>query len=65
MEGKLPVGPISNFSKESFEAVIKPETNNYYYFVADKTGKTYFTKTYSEHQKVIKEIKDSGNWLEF
>ena len=65
MEGKLPVGPISNFSRVSFEAVIKPENNDYYYFVADKNGKTYFTKTYKEHQKVIKEIKDSGNWLEF
>ncbi len=65
MEGKLPVGPISNFSKESFEAVINPDSNDYYYFVADKNGKTYFTKTYAEHQKVIKEIKDSGNWIEF
>ena len=65
MEGKLPVGPIANFSKESFDAVIKPKANDYYYFVADKNGKTYFTKTYQEHQKVIKEIRDSGNWIEF
>ena len=65
MEGKLPVGPISNFSKESLDAVVNPISNDYYYFVADKNGKTYFTKTYNEHQKVIKEIKDAGNWLEF
>ena len=65
MNGKLPVGPISNFSQASFDAVINPDNNDYYYFVADKNGKTHFTKTYEEHQKVIKELKTSGNWIEW
>ena len=64
MAGKLPVGPISNFGKASLEAAINPNINDYYYFVADKNGKTHFTKTYEEHQKVIKELKESGNWIE-
>lgn len=64
MAGKLPVGPICNFSEISLEAVINPSSNNFYYFVADKSGKTHFTKTYEEHQKVIKELKASGNWIE-
>lgn len=64
MAGKLPIGPISNFGKESLDAAINPNKNDYYYFVADKKGKTHFTKTYEEHQKVIKELKSSGNWIE-
>jgi len=63
MDGKLPVGPISNFSKSSIEAAIYPDTSDYYFFVADKKGKTHFTKNYSEHLKKINELKSSGNWI--
>lgn len=65
MEGKLPVGAISNFGESSLEAVLNPSDNDYYYFVADKSGKTHFTKTYEEHQKIIKELKESNNWIEW
>lgn len=65
MAGKLPIGPISNFSKSSFVSVLQPTDNNYYYFVADKSGKTHFTKTYEEHQKIINELKEAGNWIEW
>ena len=64
MKGKLPVGAISNFSKESLDAALNPLKTDYYYFVADKSGKTHFTKTYEEHQKIIKELKEAGNWIE-
>ena len=63
MNGKLPVGAISNFSDSSLEAALKPLTTDYYYFVADKSGKTHFTKTYEEHQKIIKELKAANNWI--
>jgi len=63
MAGKLPVGPIANFGESSFDAVINPTKSSYYYFVADKSGKTHFTKTYEEHQQVIKELKEAGNWI--
>lgn len=64
MNGKLPVGAISNFDISSLDAALNPNKTDYLYFVADKNGKTHFTKTYEEHKKVIKELKDSGNWIE-
>ncbi len=65
MAGKLPVGPISNFGESSFSAVLTPTNSDYYYFVADKSGKTHFTKTYEEHQVLINELKEAGNWIEW
>ena len=47
------------------KAVLNPDDNDYYYFVADKSGKTHFTKTYAEHQKIIKELKEANNWIEW
>lgn len=63
MGGKLPVGPICNVSKSSIEASINPTDNDYLFFVADKNGKVYYTKTNKEHEQTIKEIKDAGNWI--
>lgn len=60
----LPVGPISNPGLESLESVFEPEEHNYYYFVADCSGKTYLNKTESSHDKTIKELKNSNNWCE-
>lgn len=65
MAGKLPIGPISNFGESSFSAALTPTNNDYYYFVADKSGKTHFTKTYDEHQTLINELKEAGNWIEW
>lgn len=65
MNGKLPVGPISNFSETSLSAVLSPTDSDYYYFVADKSGKTHFTRTYEEHQKLVNELKEAGNWIEW
>ena len=62
MMGKMPVGPISNPSKEALEASINHEVSDYYYFVADKHGKVYFTKTLSEHNAKVAEIKRNGDW---
>ena len=65
MTGKLPVGPISMVSIASIEAAINPNENNYIYFVADKNGKVYFTRTYDEHLEKVNELKDSGLWIQF
>jgi len=51
MYGKLPVGPIASPSKSSIEAVVSPDKTNYLYFVADKNGKVYFAKSFSEHEQ--------------
>lgn len=63
MGGKLPVGPICNPSISSIEASIMPTDNNYLYFVADKNSKIYYSKTLSEHESLVKEIKDKGDWI--
>lgn len=65
MEGKIPVGPVSNPSISSINAVVYPADTENYYFVADKNRKVYFTKTYKEHLAKIKELKAKGVWLEW
>lgn len=63
MAGKLPIGPICSSSKTSIEAAFNPTDNEYLFFVADKNGKVYYTKTNREHEQAIKEIKQAGNWI--
>lgn len=65
MEGKLPVGPISMTGLSSIEAAIYPNETQYIYFVADKNGNVYFTKTYNEHLQKVNSLKNSGQWIEF
>ncbi len=61
----LPVGPICNAGLSSISASIEPNENDYLYFVADKHKKTYFSKTYEEHNKVIATLKSEDNWYEY
>ena len=63
--GKLPIGPICNPSKESIEAAVNYTPNDYYYFVADKNMKVYFTKTDIEHVNKINELKSQDLWFEY
>lgn len=65
MEGKLPIGPISSVSKNSIDAALKPNNTDYLFFVADKNGKLYFTKTVEEHNSIVSELKSQGLWLEY
>ena len=65
MNGKLPVGPIANPSKEAIEAAIYLAKTDYLYFVADKNRKVYFTKTVADHDRKIQELKDQGLWYEW
>ena len=62
MAGKIPVGPICNPSKSAIEATLNYKETDAYYFVADKNGKVYFTKTNEEHNQIIKQLKDEGLW---
>ena len=61
----LPVSPICIPSIESIKAVIDPTNHEYYYFVADKNKKTYFTKTYNEHLSMVSKLKDEGLFFEY
>lgn len=65
LAGKLPVGPICNPSIDSIKAVLYPKKSSYYYFVADKNGKTYFTKTYQEHLAKRDELIRAGLWYNY
>ena len=62
MEGKIPVGPIDNPSKTSIEATLEYKETDALYFVADKNGKVYFTKSNEEHLAKVKELKEQGLW---
>ncbi len=63
MFGKLPVGPICNPSISSIQASISPTENDYLFFVADKNGNVFYTKTNEEHLQKVQEIKDKGDWI--
>ena len=65
LAGKLPIGPICNPSIDSILAVIHPEENDYYYFVSDKNGKTYFSKTYKEHLQTKNDLMKAGLWYTY
>ena len=63
----LPVGAINNPGLDALTAALNPSEDatikQCYYFATDyKTGITYFSKTYAEHQAVIKKygITDIG-----
>ena len=57
----LPPGPIACPSMSSVQAVLHPEKTDYLYFVAEKDGHHYFTRTYAEHLRAIDEITASGS----
>mgnify|MGYP004647692429 CR=1 FL=1 len=58
----LPVGAICNPGLDAFNAVLKPSADQdvmkCYYFATDyKTGKTYYSRTYSQHEAVCRKYK--------
>ena len=65
MEGKLPVGPISGVGKASIDAAIHPDDTEYLFYASDKNFKIYFSKTYSEHSKIVSELESQGLWHEY
>lgn len=65
MAGKLPVGPICNPSNTSIKAALNPTVSSYYYFVADKNKKVYFTKNNAEHNQMINRLKKEGLWFTY
>ena len=65
MFGKLPVGPICSPSLSAIDATINPNKNKYFYFVADKNGKVYFSKTLGEQENTINKLKNEDLWYEY
>lgn len=63
MRGQMPIGPICNPSLSSLKASIEPTDSDYLYFVADKNGNIFYTNTLAEHEAMVQEIKDKGDWI--
>lgn len=63
MVGKMPVGPICSSEKSSIEASVNPTNSDYLFFVADKKGNIFYTKTNADHDKKVAEIKEKGDWI--
>ena len=63
MIGKMPIGPICNPNMSSIEAAVKPKSSDYLFFVADKYGNIFYTKTNAEHNQKVAEIKAKGDWI--
>ncbi|WP_424960620.1 endolytic transglycosylase MltG [Macrococcus lamae] len=55
----LPPGPIATSGKASMESVLNPAQTDYLYFLADSSGKNYFSKTLEEHNKLKAEHIDN------
>lgn len=53
----LPPTPIASFGEAAFRAALYPAQTHYLYFVAQKDGTHYFTKTYKEHLQAQKRIQ--------
>ena len=53
----LPPGPIANPGIDSIIAALRPEKTDYFYFVAIGEGKHHFSKTLSEHNRMIRNIR--------
>lgn len=54
----LPPSPIMNPGIDALKAALNPAKTDYAFFIGDAcngTGKTYFSRTYEEHQQLIKE----------
>ena len=60
----LPIGPISNPSLDSIVGAIEYEDTTYLFYIADCSGKTYFTNTYDEFISKINELRQQGKWCE-
>jgi UPF0755 protein len=53
----LPPGPVNSPSRRSIEAALYPAPVRYLYFVAGPDGRHVFSRTYGEHLRAIRKIR--------
>ena len=53
----LPPGPVNSPSRRSLEASLYPADNRYLYFVAGPDGRHIFSRTYNEHLRAVRKIR--------
>ena len=57
----LTPGPIANAGETSIQAVLEPEDTDYLYFLANREGEVFYSKTLDEHNKLKAEHITSQN----
>jgi UPF0755 protein len=45
----LPPGPIGSPGRSSINAALNPTPSNYLFYLADRSGNTYYSETYAQH----------------
>lgn len=55
----LPPGPIANPGLASVRAALEPESTEYLFYVAQADGYHRFSRTYEEHLRAIREIRQA------
>lgn len=53
----LPPGPIANPGKEAIQAVLFPPDERYLYFVSKNDGSHHFSRTFSEHNQMVRKYQ--------
>jgi UPF0755 protein len=56
----LPPGPVNSPGRRSLEAALYPADVRYLYFVAGPDGRHVFSRTYGEHLRAIRRIRNAG-----
>jgi UPF0755 protein len=56
----LPPGPVNSPSRRSIEAALYPANVRYLYFVAESNGRHVFSRSYNEHLRAIRKIRNAG-----
>ena len=56
----LPPGPVNSPSRRSIEAALYPASVRYLYFVAGQDGRHVFSRTYNEHLRAIRKIRQGS-----
>ena len=54
----LPVGPICSPGRASIEAVLRPSSEDFYYFVSQNDGTHYFSRNLSEHNRAVSRYRE-------
>lgn len=56
----LPLGPIASPGGDAIAAVLKPEQSDYLYFVSDNNGSHFFSKSYQDHLRFVREYQQQS-----
>ena len=54
----IPIGPINNPGEASIKAALQPDDNEYLFFYARTDGEVMYTRTFQEHQEVLRKYRD-------